>query len=228
MSHLDQKHPISRSNSRNHKQINNFELKEGVLYHRKIKNGQLYLRLCIPPSLIDQFLLACHDDVTAGHLGVTKTLDKIEKRFYWPGMRKQIIRYVLSCVDCQTKKRAQDRPAGYLTPIRSNQPFERVGIGLIGPFSLFQLGNRYVIVAVDYFTKWVITQPVKTKNTKEFVDFFIHRIILQHGAPSIIITDRGSNLTAGFTEELVKALQTNHLITTAYHPQCNGLVDLAV
>ncbi|KAI9556842.1 pol polyprotein [Daphnia sinensis] len=49
--------------------------------------------------------------------------------------------------------------------------------------------------------------------------------VLQHGAPVFLISDRGKCLTANFSEELFKALQTNHLVTAAYHPQCNGLVE---
>lgn len=78
--------------------------------------------------------MACHDDVTAGHLGVTRSLDKIQKRFFWPRLAQQVIRYVRSCTDCQTKKRSTERRAGMLKSVKSSEPFERVGIDLIGPF----------------------------------------------------------------------------------------------
>jgi hypothetical protein len=87
-----------------------------------------------------------------------RPIDKITKRYYWPRMRRDIICYVRSCADCQSKKRPLERPAGLKTPIRYRQPFEKVGIDLIGPFPLSKSGNRHVIVAVDYLTKWVITK----------------------------------------------------------------------
>lgn len=80
-------------------------------------------------------------------------------------------------------------------------------------------------MAVDYFTKWVITKASPNATTKELVDFFIKRIVLQHGAPVSLISDRGKCLTSNFAEKLFLALETNHLVTTAYHPQCNGLVE---
>ena len=66
-----------------------------------------------------------------------------------------------------------ERPAVFMTPIRSQQPFEKVVIDLIGPFLLSKSGNRHVIVAVDYLTKWVIKKAVPTAATTNIVDFFV-------------------------------------------------------
>lgn len=218
---LREKNPSPRTR----RLIRNFELREGVLFHRFISHGMAFYRLCVPRSLVKQVLLACHDDVTAGHLGVTRTVDKIRKRYFWPSMTRQIIHYVRTCVECQMKKRPVGKPVGMLQTIRSQQPFEKVGIDLIGPFPLSRLKNKHIIVAVDYFTKWVIAQPVPHAKTREVVDFFVRRVVLQHGAPSFLISDRGKCLTSKFANELYRALQTNHLVTAAYHPQCNGLVE---
>jgi len=211
--------------SRIRKQIQLYELKGGVLYRRQIRRGEVTYQLCLPETVVDQVLLACHADVTAGHLGVTRTVHKIQQRYFWPGMRRQIIRFVLSCVDCQMKKRIQKAPAGFMRSVRVSKPFEKVGIDLIGPFPLTSAGNRYAIVAVDYLTKWAICKAVPSASSKEVVDFFVRNVVLQHGAPVFLISDRGKCLTAKFSEELFKALETNHLITTAYHPQCNGLAE---
>ena len=203
----------------------NYELKEGILYHRLVTQGRMFCRLCVPPTLVKQVLLACHDDVTAGHLGITRTLDKIKKRYYWPKMTRQIIHHVSTCTDCQTRKRSLERPAGLLRPIQAQQPFEKVGIDLIGPFPLSQSKNAHIIVAVDYLTKWVIAQPVPHAKTRDLVDFFVRRVVLQHGAPVVLISDRGKCLTSKFANEMYRALQSNHVVTAAYHPQCNGLVE---
>lgn len=172
-----------------------------------------------------EVLNACHSDIMAGHLGVTRTMYKIHQRYYWPGMRRQIMRFVLSCVDCQTKKGSGEAPAGLMRPIRVQKPFEKVGIDLVGPFPRTAAGHRYVIVAIDFLTKWVICKAVPSTSSKEVVDFFVMHIVLQHGDAVFLISDRGICLTASFVEELFKAQQSNHLVTAAYHPQCNGLVE---
>ena len=202
-----------------------YELRGGALYHRRVRHGDITYQLCLPESLVDQVLLACHDDVTAGHPGVTRTTNKIQQRYYWPRMKPQIIRFVLSCIDCQTKKRSREAPTGLLRPIQARRPFEKVVIDLIGPSPLTSSGNRHAIVAVDYLTKWAICKAVPAASSKEVVDFFVRNVVLQHGAPVFLISDRGKCLTASFAEELFRALQTNHLVTAAYHPQCNGLVE---
>jgi hypothetical protein len=78
---------------------------------------------------------------------------------------------------------------------------------------------------VDYLAKWAIVKVVPKASAKEVVDFFVRNVVLQHGAPVSYISDRGKCLSASFAEELYEALQTNHLVTAAYHPQCNGLVE---
>ena len=205
--------------------IRNYVLKNGILFHQFVEHGRAFHRLCLPPSFIDQVLLACHDDLTAGHLGVTRTIDKIRKRYYWPKMKQRIIQFVQSCEDCQTRKKSLEHPSGFMTSITVQHPFERLGIDFIGPFPKSLSGNKYVIIAVDYCTKWVIAKAIPNSKTKEVVDFFIKRIVLQHGAPSFLISDQGKSLNSNFSQTLFKAMTTNHLITTAYHPQCNGLVE---
>ncbi|KZS10218.1 Uncharacterized protein APZ42_025366 [Daphnia magna] len=123
------------------KLIQSYELRGDVLYRHRIRGGVVSYQLFLPKSLVEQVFLACHSDVTAGHLGVTRMTYKIQQRHYWPGMRRQITRFVLSCVDCQTKKRAREASAGLMRPIRVSQPFEKVGIDLIGPFPLNSAGN---------------------------------------------------------------------------------------
>lgn len=180
--------------------------------------------MCVPPDLVESILLSCHEDITAGHLGTTRTLEKVCKRFFWPKMIHHIA-HVRSCVDCQTKKKVPSRPSGFLTSIKTDRPFQKVGIDLLGPFPKSTMGNKHIIVAIDYFSNWVVAQAVPSADSNHVVDFFVRRIVLQHGAPLAIISDRGKCLTSGFTENFFRALQTNHLVTTAYHPQCNGLVD---
>ncbi len=93
---------------------NKYVIRDGILFRRVIWEGREYFRLCVPEGLIKEILLACHDDVTAGHLGITRTLDKIRKRFFWPRFTQKVILYVRSCVDCQTKKRSTEKRAGMM------------------------------------------------------------------------------------------------------------------
>ena len=89
-------------------------LRDDVLYRRSIKKGQEQFRLCVPHTLVKPILIACHDDLISGHLGVSKTVDKITRRYYWPKMLSRIVQHVKSCVDCQMRKLPKTRKVGFL------------------------------------------------------------------------------------------------------------------
>ena len=72
----------------------NFLLINDVLYHRVVFRGRASQQLCFPPELVNQVLLACHDDITAGHLGVSRTLFKVNQRFFWPKRTQEVTHYV--------------------------------------------------------------------------------------------------------------------------------------
>ncbi|GFW42579.1 transposon Tf2-9 polyprotein [Trichonephila clavipes] len=97
-------------------------------------NGKLWLPV-IPKHLRADILRHFHDAPTAGHLGFAKTYDRIRKRFYWPGMYRNVVRYVMHCRQCQRRKSVPQRPPGRLVPIPpAIAPFHRIGIDLLGRF----------------------------------------------------------------------------------------------
>ncbi|GFV22995.1 retrovirus-related Pol polyprotein from transposon 17.6 [Trichonephila clavipes] len=98
-------------------------------------NGKLWLPV-IPKHLRADILRHFHDAApTAGHLGFAKTYDRIRKRFYWPGMYRNVVRYVMHCRECQSRKSVPQRPPGRLVPIPpAIAPFHRIGIDLLGRF----------------------------------------------------------------------------------------------
>lgn len=86
---LEEKH----QNPRVLKLCQNYEMRDGILYHRIIAKGRGFHRLCLPPVYVSKALAACHNDASAGHLGTTRTIDKVTKQFFWPRMQKKIIDY---------------------------------------------------------------------------------------------------------------------------------------
>ena len=105
------------------------------------------------------------------------------------------------------------------------QPLERNGIDILGPFPRSTGENKYSEVAVDYFTKCANTKSIPSCTAVEVGDFFIHQIVLRHGTPSNVTSDRGTCFTSELMQEVLRALETNHRTTTTYHPQSKGLVE---
>ncbi len=83
------------------------------------------------------------------------------------------------------------RPVGFLQCIQLTRPFQKVGIDLLGPISLSNTGNKMIIVAVDYLTKWVELRAMPNGKADMVATFFVEQIVLRHGAPESIISDQG-------------------------------------
>lgn len=80
-------------------------------------------------------------------------------------------------------------------------------------------------LATDYLTRYAETKALSFATTSEIAAFFLQHIVLRHGAPEVIITDRGSAFTAQLTQDILRLSHTSHRKTTAYHPQTNGLTE---
>ncbi|GFX40190.1 hypothetical protein TNCV_4318251 [Trichonephila clavipes] len=176
-----------------------FRFIDGILCRKNFDpDGKLWLPV-IPKHLRADILRHFHDAPTAGHLGFAKTYDRIRKRFYWPGMYRNVVRYVMHCRECQRRKSVPQRPPGRLVPIPpAIAPFHRIGIDLLGRFQ----------TEVD-----------------EIAKFLLEEIVLRHGAPRVIITDRGAVFRSRLVSSLVDLCNIDHRFTTAYHPQTNGLTE---
>ncbi|GFS66635.1 hypothetical protein TNCV_229101 [Trichonephila clavipes] len=152
-----------------------FRFIDGILCRKNFDpDGKLWLPV-IPKHLRADILRHFHDAPTAGHLGFAKTYDRIRKRFYWPGMYRNVVRYVMHCRECQRRKSVPQRPPG--------------------------------------------------PEVDEIAKFLLEEIVLRHGAPRVIITDRGAVFRSRLVSSLVDLCNIDHRFTTAYHPQTNGLTE---
>ncbi|GFW17348.1 transposon Tf2-11 polyprotein [Trichonephila clavipes] len=203
-----------------------FRFIDGILCRKNFDpDGKLWLPV-IPKHLRADILRHFHDAPTAGHLGFAKTYDRIRKRFYWPGMYRNVVRYVMHCRECQRRKSVPQRPPGRLVPIPpAIAPFHRIGIDLLGRFPKSAHGNKWIIVCTDYSTRYAITKALPTAEVDEIAKFLLKEIVLRHGAPRVIITDRGAVFRSRLVSSLVDLCNIDHRFTTAYHPQTNGLTE---
>lgn len=203
-----------------------FCLRHDVLYKKNFSpSGSSYL-LVVPASLRNEVLHACHNEPTAGHLGYSRTLSRIRLKYYWPRLAPVVKRYVQTCLDCQRRKTPPVKPAGLLHSVQIPQaPFAQVGMDLLGPFPVSSAGNRWIIVVTDYLTRYAETGALQRGTAAEAARFFIEAVVLRHGAPAVVITDRGSAFTAALLDTVLRLSGTTHRKTTAYHPQTNGLTE---
>lgn len=206
--------------------LSSYFLRDGVLYKLGFHSTATACLLVVPSALRDDILRASHDEPSSGHLGFARTFSRIRQKYFWPNLRRDVKQYVKTCRDCQRRKTPPLRPAGLLHPVDPPRiPFQQVGIDLLGPFPTSRAGNRWIAVATDYLTRYIETRALPRGTANDIATFFVHGIVLRHGAPTVVITDRGTAFTAQLTEDIMHLSGSVHRKATAYHPQTNGLTE---
>ncbi|UYV78051.1 hypothetical protein LAZ67_15003310, partial [Cordylochernes scorpioides] len=204
----------------------NFKEENGCLYKKNPNpEGRAWL-LVVPKKRRKEVMSEYHNHMLNGHLGVARTTYRLKNKYYWPSMLKDISEFVKTCHLCQSRKGSNHLPSGLLQPIPpANYPFERIGIDFVGPLPSTKRRRKWIIVLTDYYTKYAETKAVSEATVKEVSTFLIEHIILRHGAPKFLISDRGSQFTSNLMKEVMKMCKVKHCFTTSYHPQTNGLTE---
>ena len=203
----------------------NFEQRNGVLYYRNVALNRLVL--VIPSHLIPSVLEECHDcPFSGGHLGPSKTYQKVRQRYWFPKMRRLTMAYTKTCRSCQNRKIPRHRPYGLmqLIPVPKGA-FQRIQIDISGPYPRSSRQNAYIITACCYLTKWLETRAIKAATTETVIKFLVEQIICRHGVPTIIQSDQGSIFTADLFQKLSQSLGIKQCLSTAFHQQSQGQIE---
>lgn len=204
------------------KQAAQYCIENGLLFKIDRNNPEKLYRV-IRPEELSSVLYMFHNDPTSGHFATEAMFNKIRSRYYWPQYYEDIRKYVQSCDACQ--RRGRSKANNLLHPIPVHSPFYQIGIDIVGPLPRTQRGKRYIVTAMDYLTKWPEAKALSEANAKQVADFIYEQIICQHGCPQIILSDRGTHFNNELITKLMKKFKINHLLSTPYHPQTNGLVE---
>ena len=158
-----------------------------------------------------------------GHPGVERTRQVVASKFVWPSMREDVSRWARECGPCQRAKvtRHVIPPIGdFQVPQRR---FEHINLDIV----ILPLSNgyKYLLTAVDRFSRWPVAIPMKDISVQSVVDAFSHGWVASYGVPASITTDRGSQFQAAIWTQLMRTWGIKLHQTTAYHPESNGLVE---
>ena len=164
-----------------------------------------------------------HENILSGHFEIEATYNRARSRYYWPNLYKTIAEYIKSCDTCQR----QGAPVQHeeMHPIPVGKPFDRVGIDIIGPLTVTTSGNRYIVVATEYLTKWPEAKAIKDTKATTIVKFIYEEIICRHGCPKVLLSDQGTPFCNELVDSLCQLMQIRHCLSSAYHPQTNGLTE---
>lgn len=178
-------------------------------------------KLCVPKHTRHAVLQENHDLPTAGHLGIAKTTARIVQRYYWPGMFRDIARYVRGCLSCQQYKSSQQQTPGKMQPSKNRQPWETVSTDLVGPLPRSSKGNSYVVVFQDRFTKWIECRAIRKSSAHSVSQALYELILTRFGRPQTIITDNGTQFAGRTYTQMLTDYGIQHRLTPTYTPQTN-------
>ena len=145
--------------------------------------------------------------------------------FYWPSLFKEAHQMCRVCGRCQRLRKLSCRHMMPLNPILVVDLFDVWGIDFMGPFPT-SYGHTYILVGVDYVSKWVEAIPYKT-NDHRVLKLLKANIFSRFRVPIAIISDGGSHLCYKPFENLMAKYGVKYRVATPYHPQTSGKVELA-
>ncbi|CAN6580885.1 unnamed protein product [Malus baccata var. baccata] len=185
------------------------------------------LRRCVHDCEFLSILRFCHTYACGGHFGTQRTALKVlECGFYWPTLFKDARTYCLTCDRCQrmgnigTKDQIPQQPLSFV------EIFDVWGIDFMVPFPP-SYGFTYILLAVDYVSKWVEAKATHTNDSKVVADFVKTNIFARFGMPRVFISDGGSHFCNRTIEALLKKYNVTHKVSTPYHPQTNGQAEVS-
>lgn len=211
---------LESGNRDDHKSIfNNYELLGNKVYRRTTRGR----RWVVPKACIWQIIKSNHDDI--GHFSVDKTVERIQSKFWFPRVRRVVIKYIRNCLNCIYFKYKSGPKEGELYPIpKYAQPFHTLHMDHLGPFVKTKQKNKYLLVIVDAFTKFVFVSAVRSTKSSQIIRE-LEIIAKTFGNPRRIISDAGT----GFTSKEFNNYCTNrnirlHIVATGM-PRSNGQVE---
>ncbi|KAH9077974.1 hypothetical protein Ae201684P_019080 [Aphanomyces euteiches] len=207
-----------------------FTMDKKILYRRTIltsplRNPTVTKVPVIPVSMILTVLELCHDSSLSGHFGVTRTIDRVKRIGYWKGWRDDVIDYCRKCLRCGAAKGTRPWKNGLMQRLpvyKLRGPFSFLVVDALGPFPLTPQGNRYVLIFVDYFTRWPEAFAVPDLKTSTFIRILVDEIVCRYGVPNHLLSDRGTNFVSDLAKNMYKILGIDKLASAPMHPQGQG------
>ena len=169
-------------------------MKDGLIYRswRPVdappEGVRQYEQLVLPRQCHNLVLRITHDVPMAGHLGITKTKDRVLQPYYWPGVFKDVADYCRSCEVCQRSQTQRPMKAEIVPMPLIAKPFQRIAMDLVGPLPRTQQGNRYILTVCNYATRYPEAIPLSSTEASRIAKELV-RIFARMGIPEEILTD---------------------------------------
>jgi hypothetical protein len=165
-----------------------------------------------------------HEDL--GHFGEHRTLAEVRRKYFWHNRTADVKAVVKECQQCQLVKSSGSMRSGdeHLKNIHVCDLFYRVTLDTAGSLPETNSGNRYILVAIDHYSKWCEAKVVADHGAKTAARFLEDEIICRYGVPKFVLTDNGTEWAAEF-DVMCGDYAIQHQRTAPQWPQCNGMAE---
>jgi ribonuclease HI len=200
-----------------------------------IIEGELYkygvcspLLKCLSRTEGQELMKQIHAGLCGSHIGSRPLLGKVFRQgFYWPKAASDAADMVQKCENCQRCAKDQKQPSSLTQLIQPTWPLQRWGLDLLGPLPPAQGNLKYVVVAVEYFSKWIEAKPLATITSATVQKFFWQNIVCRFGVLKAITVDNETQFDAETFKDFCDRIGTKIHFASVRHPESNGLVERA-
>ena len=202
------------ADSKNSKRVfkrkaSNYIVEENTLFYKK---GNNVLKVVQQPEVAE--LLNRYHCLLGAHKGQNATWKSLASEFYWPSMYQTVANFVKHCDRCQ-RNTASLTVSPALHPIAVNRTlFDRWGIDLAGPYRVSKNGNKFVVIATEYLTRWVEAKAMPNKTAPE-VSKFLKSLVCRFGVMNVLQSDQGTEFCNSIVDNLELQLDFKHKISAA-------------
>ena len=186
----------------------------------------LYLK-CVDEEEAKYILEEIHKRVCGDHVGPRSLVSKVVRTgYFWPTIQIDIRELVKKCDRCQRFGNVQCLPAEKLTTIASLWPFAQWGINIVGPLPQGKGQVKFLLIAINYFTKWVEAEALATITEARIQSFVLKNIICRFKIPKMIISDNGRQFDSQDFRDFCSSLGIKNQFSSPRHPQANGKIEV--
>uniref|UniRef100_A0A2N9IU12 Uncharacterized protein n=1 Tax=Fagus sylvatica TaxID=28930 RepID=A0A2N9IU12_FAGSY len=199
--------------------------KRGISINVRFQDPTL---LCVHPGLVDDLLYEIHEGICGSHTGGRSLAHRaMSQGYWWPFMQSDAVRYVRKCDKCQRFAPKIHQPARELNPLSSPWPFAQWGLDIVGPLPRAPGNKKFLIVATDYFTKWVEAEPLSHIREVDTKRFLWKSIITRFGIPWAVISDNGTQFEGKLFKGFCSELGIRNFFSSPGYPQSNGQAEVS-
>ncbi|XP_074377289.1 uncharacterized protein LOC141718807 [Apium graveolens] len=200
-----------------------FFLEEKLLYRGTFSSPILK---CVGPEEAKYCLAEVHEGIRRDHMSTKALAHKIIRQgYYWPTIHQDAIEFMKKCKECQLFSNMSRISPVLPSSVLSSIPFAVLGIDIMGPFSRAKGDLRYLLVSIDYMTKWVEVKAMRTINQQDCIKF-MDNILMRFGIPRVLVSDNGPQFIGLEFESYLQERGVKHKKSSVAYPQGNGQVEV--